>query len=107
MVSLPAGPAAQLLLLLSSVLPGAWSAPSFSDTRGAPKLGAVACESDICSKVGTWLLESGGNAADALVGTVICVGLTAMYHSGIGGGGFLLLRSSKGEYEYVDFRETA
>jgi gamma-glutamyltranspeptidase/glutathione hydrolase len=27
--------------------------------------------------------------------------------SGIGGGGFMLVRSSNGSYEYIDFRETA
>ena len=30
-----------------------------------------------------------------------------MYHSGIGGGGFMLVRSSNGSYEFIDFRETA
>lgn len=30
-----------------------------------------------------------------------------MYHSGIGGGGFALVRGPDGEYEAVDFRETA
>lgn len=30
-----------------------------------------------------------------------------MYHSGIGGGGFALIRSPEGTYEAVDFRETA
>lgn len=30
-----------------------------------------------------------------------------MYHSGIGGGGFMLVRSPNGTFEYVDFRETA
>ncbi|KAF3929963.1 Gamma-glutamyltranspeptidase [Arthrobotrys entomopaga] len=30
-----------------------------------------------------------------------------MYHTGIGGGGFMLVRSPKGEYEVVDFREMA
>ena len=30
-----------------------------------------------------------------------------MYHSGIGGGGFMLVRSPKGTYEVIDFRETA
>lgn len=47
-----------------------------------PKLGAVASESDICSRIGTDLLKLGGNAADALVGTVACVGVIGMYHSG-------------------------
>ncbi|RYP66514.1 hypothetical protein DL771_007737 [Monosporascus sp. 5C6A] len=72
-----------------------------------PKLGAVASESAVCSRIGTDLLEAGGNAADAMVGTVFCVGVIGMYHSGIGGGGFALVRSSEGNYEYIDFRETA
>ncbi|KAI1334540.1 gamma-glutamyltransferase 1 [Xylariaceae sp. FL0016] len=72
-----------------------------------PRLGAVASESSICSTIGTDLLQAGGNAADALVGTVFCVGVMGMYHSGIGGGGFMLVRGSNGSYEFIDFRETA
>jgi gamma-glutamyltranspeptidase / glutathione hydrolase len=30
-----------------------------------------------------------------------------MYHSGVGGGGFMLVRGSNGSYEFIDFRETA
>jgi gamma-glutamyltranspeptidase / glutathione hydrolase len=30
-----------------------------------------------------------------------------MYHSGIGGGGFMLVRDANGQYESIDFRETA
>lgn len=47
-----------------------------------PRLGAVASESEICSHIGTSLLKAGGNAADAMVGTVACIGVVAMYHSG-------------------------
>lgn len=75
--------------------------------NGEPRLGAVASEVDVCSKIGTQLLQDGGNAVDAMVGTVFCVGVIGMYHSGIGGGGFLVLRTPEGEYETVDFRETA
>ena len=71
------------------------------------ELGAVASESDICSHIGVDLLKQGGNAADALVGTVACVGVIGMYHSGIGGGGFMLVRGDDGEYEFIDFRESA
>ncbi|KAF2142078.1 uncharacterized protein K452DRAFT_249873 [Aplosporella prunicola CBS 121167] len=71
------------------------------------KLGAVASENSICSKIGTDLLKRGGNAADAMVGTVFCVGTVAMYHSGIAGGGFLVVRSPNGTYEFINFRETA
>lgn len=30
-----------------------------------------------------------------------------MYHSGIGGGGFMLVRAPSGSYEFIDFRESA
>lgn len=71
------------------------------------RLGAVASENTICSKLGINILKIGGNAADALVATVLCVGTIGMYHSGIGGGGFMLVRTSDGQYEDIDFRESA
>ena len=42
-----------------------------------------------------------------MVGTTFCVGVIGMYHSGIGGGGFALVRDKDGNFEAVDFRETA
>ncbi|KAI0598645.1 gamma-glutamyltranspeptidase [Biscogniauxia sp. FL1348] len=69
--------------------------------------GAVACESKICSQIGIDLLAQGGNAVDAFIGTQLCVGVTAMYHSGIGGGGFSLIRDQTGSYTVIDYRETA
>ncbi|KAK4190205.1 gamma-glutamyltranspeptidase [Podospora australis] len=69
--------------------------------------GAVACETDICSKVGIETIAAGGSAADAMVSTTLCVGVVGMYHSGIGGGGFMLVRDELGRYETIDFRETA
>lgn len=71
------------------------------------KLGAVASENSLCSQIGVDMLKQGGNAADAMVGTVFCVGMVGMYHSGIGGGGFMIVRGSNGSYEFIDFRETA
>ncbi|RVX73408.1 hypothetical protein B0A52_03050 [Exophiala mesophila] len=75
--------------------------------QGPDSRGAVASESDVCSRIGIDLLQQGGNAADALVGTVFCVGVIGMYHSGIGGGGFMIVRAANGTYEFIDFRETA
>lgn len=42
-----------------------------------------------------------------MVGATLCVGVIGMYHSGIGGGGFMLIRGPDGSYEGVDYRETA
>ncbi|KAH6669494.1 gamma-glutamyltranspeptidase [Halenospora varia] len=71
------------------------------------KTGAVASESSVCSNIGIDVLKEGGNAADALIAMQFCVGVIGMYHSGIGGGGFMLVRSKNGSYEFIDFRETA
>ncbi|KAL3426640.1 gamma-glutamyltranspeptidase [Phlyctema vagabunda] len=78
-----------------------------NSTTEAGKLGAVASESSVCSEIGIDILKEGGNAADAIIATQICVGVIGMYHSGIGGGGFMLVRSKNGSYEFIDFRETA
>lgn len=47
--------------------------PSLSK-KFTDKLGAVASEAEICSTIGIDLLRKGGSAADAMVGTVFCVG---------------------------------
>ena len=42
-----------------------------------------------------------------MVATTLCVGVVGMHHSGIGGGGFMLIRTPAGRYEVVDYREAA
>ena len=42
-----------------------------------------------------------------MIAMTLCVGVIAVAHSGIGGGGFMLVRSSNGSYESIDFRESA
>jgi len=80
--------------------------------------GAIAMEIAECSQIGGDMLRMGGSAADAMIAGCLCVGTVASYHSyipservtefrGIGGGGFMLVRSSEGEYETIDFREKA
>jgi gamma-glutamyltranspeptidase/glutathione hydrolase len=69
--------------------------------------GAVATEIKTCSDIGVDIMKQGGNAADAMIGAQLCVGIIAGYHSGIGGGGFMTVRSPNGSYETIDFREFA
>lgn len=97
---------AQLAQVVSAA-PATYSTEANATDADGAKLGAVASESAVCSNIGIELLEQGGNAIDALVGSVFCVGVIGMYHSGIGGGGFVLVRAPNGTYEFVDFRETA
>lgn len=63
----------------------AWIASEYNDTNTlldpeGNKLGAVASESSICSDIGGDILKAGGNAADSMVATVLCVGVIGMYH---------------------------
>ncbi|PQE31458.1 putative gamma-glutamyltranspeptidase 1 precursor protein [Rutstroemia sp. NJR-2017a WRK4] len=96
------------LLLQLGVAAVAKATSAHANTTSAdPKLGAVASESAVCSDIGIEMLKEGGNAADALIATQFCVGVIGMYHSGIGGGGFMLVRSKNGSYEFIDFREKA
>ncbi|KXJ86794.1 gamma-glutamyltranspeptidase [Microdochium bolleyi] len=97
---------ALLSLVAAAVLAPASAKPCGSPP--GPRTGAVASETSICSRVGVDVLRKHhGNAVDAAIATVICNGVVAMYHSGIGGGAFALIRSSEGDYEFIDFRETA
>ncbi|KAM0194250.1 hypothetical protein ACHAPA_005068 [Fusarium lateritium] len=98
------------LLFASSIHYGLLSAsPIFEEffSSGSGRRGAVASEAQECSYIGRDLLARGGNAVDAMIGTTFCVGVIGMYHSGIGGGGFMIVRDKKGNYEAIDFRESA
>ncbi|KAF4443235.1 gamma-glutamyltransferase [Fusarium acutatum] len=99
-----------LLLLASSIHYVSLSASPIFEEFFSPSVGtrgAVASEAQECSYVGRDLLARGGNAVDAMIGTTFCVGVIGMYHSGIGGGGFMIVRDKKGNYEAIDFRESA
>ncbi|KAJ3006345.1 hypothetical protein HKX48_000163 [Thoreauomyces humboldtii] len=69
--------------------------------------GVVSSENPLCSAIGLDVLKDGGSAVDAMIAASVCTGVTNMYSSGIGGGGFAVVRGTKGESEFVDFRETA
>ena len=61
---------------------------------------AVASDQALCSKIGKdIMLQKGGNAMDAAVATVLCLGVASPASSGLGGGAFLLVRSSKKNFE--------
>ncbi len=60
------------------------------------------------SKIGLDILKKGGNAIDAAVGVGFALGVCEPQSSGLGGGGFMIIRFAKtGEVKFIDFRETA
>jgi len=73
------------------------------------KNGAVATDDERCSVVGANLLRKGGSAVDAAIGTLVCQGVCNNYHSGIGGGAFMVIydKTKDDRVRFLDCREKA
>lgn len=84
--------------------------------------GAVASEEQRCSDIGIDILRENGTAVDAAIATALCVGVVNSFSSGIGGGGFMVIRPPSLLHSHakvyssnprctgpisIDFRETA
>ncbi|KAL8503133.1 hypothetical protein ACS0TY_022031 [Phlomoides rotata] len=68
----------------------------------------VAADDGRCSEIGLLILEKGGHAVDAAVATALCLGVVGPMSSGIGGGAFMVVRSSSEPGALaIDMRETA
>ncbi|MGY3213272.1 gamma-glutamyltransferase [Mucilaginibacter sp. HD30] len=69
--------------------------------------GMVVCAYPDAAKVGLDILKKGGNAVDAAVAVQFALAVTYPQAGNIGGGGFMVFRSAKGETNTLDFREKA
>jgi gamma-glutamyltranspeptidase / glutathione hydrolase len=59
------------------------------------------------SRIGVSILRRGGNAIDAAVATEFALAVCYPEAGNIGGGGFMLIRTSDGKTEVIDYREKA
>jgi gamma-glutamyltranspeptidase/glutathione hydrolase len=59
------------------------------------------------SKIGTAILEKGGNAFDAMAATELALAVAYPYAGNLGGGGFMVYRKANGEIGSIDYREKA
>jgi gamma-glutamyltranspeptidase/glutathione hydrolase len=106
-----------LLLACSAERPVTSTSRAFESSLGmplpratAPKLARyamVVSGHPEASKIGTLILQRGGNAYDAAVAVQFALAVALPVAGNIGGGGFLLYRDRNGSAGSLDFRETA
>ena len=59
------------------------------------------------SSIGIAILKKGGNAFDAMIATDLALSVAYPFAGNIGGGGFMVYRTEKGETGALDYREKA
>ncbi|MBD2723991.1 gamma-glutamyltransferase [Hymenobacter armeniacus] len=106
-----------LLMACSAERPVTSTSRAFEGSLGtpvpkaaAPKLARYAMVVSAhpeASKIGTQILQRGGNAYDAAVAVQFALAVVLPVAGNIGGGGFLLYRDRNGSAGSLDFRETA
>jgi len=77
------------------------------NNSGEFKNGMVVSASEFASQVGIDVLKKGGNAVDAAVAVQFALAVVYPNAGNLGGGGFMVYRSAKGETNTLDFREKA
>jgi len=82
---------------------GSGSGPPTSIGTG----GAAASVEKLATEAAVGILRSGGNAVDAAVAAAAVLGVTEPFSCGVGGGGFMVIRTPAGGVTTIDGRETA
>ncbi|MBX3726727.1 MAG: gamma-glutamyltransferase [Xanthomonadales bacterium] len=93
--------------LLLSATPAATPAAAPEAAAGPGRAG-IASAHHLATEAGHEVLAAGGNAFDAAVAVAMALAVVEPASSGIGGGGFFLVRrASDGKEVFIDARETA
>jgi gamma-glutamyltranspeptidase / glutathione hydrolase len=100
-----------MLTVATALLLGGGASAGVGSGSGPPTSvgtgGAAASVERLATQAAIDTLKADGNAVDAAVAAAAVLGVTEPFSSGIGGGGFMVLRAAEGKVTTVDGRETA
>src|SRR5918911_3979915 len=91
-----------LIVLASMAATPVWSANPYRAKRAM----VVSGETN-ATDAGLAVLRSGGNAVDAAVAMGFVLSVTHSGMTGLGGGGYILVRMADGRTSFLDFRQQA
>ncbi|RZK82211.1 MAG: gamma-glutamyltransferase [Pedobacter sp.] len=94
-------------LLLNCLVVGCVNGQLGKDQNKEYRNGMVVSANPLATEVGIGILKKGGNAVDAAVAVQFALAVVYPNAGNIGGGGFMVYRSTKGETNTLDFREKA
>ncbi|MBD0849611.1 gamma-glutamyltransferase [Maribacter arenosus] len=94
-----------LLVLLSTLVQ--CKKHSAKPTGLVTKNAMVVSAREEASVIGAEILEKGGNAFDAMVGTELALAVAYPFAGNLGGGGFMVYRKNNGDVGALDYREKA
>jgi len=98
--------AAAPLLLAGCAAPRNAGRPQ-AEAGALPASALVSAADPRAAEAGARMLRAGGSAADAAVATMLALTVVEPQSSGIGGGGFFVRATPKGDVATIDGRETA
>jgi gamma-glutamyltranspeptidase/glutathione hydrolase len=105
---------APMLAVAALAVPAATASPATQPPPDIAKVptavgtgGAAATVDTLATAAAVEALRQGANAVDAAVVAAAVLGVTEPYSCGIGGGGFMVIRTADGEVTTIDGRETA